>query len=253
MSISSKTRKALWARSGNRCAICKIELIEKGSDSKIKLNTGEECHIISRQRKGPRHKKLEKDIYDDYDNLLLLCRNHHKEIDENIVKYTVDKLNNIKNNHEKWIQSKLNHLQSSKLPKVYSLFKITSGTKLFSLIDGIHATSFNNDEVSNAEEALLIGEFYDYVHEIIEHISLDSSNNTEKLQYQIKLDKEINNFESNGFLLFGNTRKVKLKSEKLTSDLVFPILYLMVKRKDNFTEENKEIPMIIKDQIISFN
>lgn len=79
MAISDKTRKMLWAKSGNRCAICKAELItEQETDSN--LNIGEECHIISSKPKGPRYKPNLND-YDTFDNLILLCRNHHKEID----------------------------------------------------------------------------------------------------------------------------------------------------------------------------
>ena len=55
MAISDKTRKKLWAKSGNRCSICKTDLFsnkEKAED----LNIGEECHIISSKPKGPRHK-----------------------------------------------------------------------------------------------------------------------------------------------------------------------------------------------------
>jgi hypothetical protein len=41
MAISDKTRKSLWAKSGNRCSICKIELFsEKDADV---FNIGEEC------------------------------------------------------------------------------------------------------------------------------------------------------------------------------------------------------------------
>ena len=32
MAITSKTRKELWAKSGNRCAICKKELVNQISE-----------------------------------------------------------------------------------------------------------------------------------------------------------------------------------------------------------------------------
>ncbi|MBY5958222.1 HNH endonuclease [Membranicola marinus] len=75
--ISSKTRKNLCAKSGNRCSICRTELFAKKFKSDEE-NIGEECHIISSKQNGPRHHPN----LDDYDNLILLCRNHHKEIDE---------------------------------------------------------------------------------------------------------------------------------------------------------------------------
>ena len=77
MAISNKDRKNLWAKSGNRCAICKTELFNKTVNTD-EFNIGEECHIISSQKRGPRYKELEN--YDTSDNLVLLCRNHHKVI-----------------------------------------------------------------------------------------------------------------------------------------------------------------------------
>ncbi len=54
MPISNKTRKFLWSKSGNRCAICKTELFTNKAD-KDDLNIGEECHIISFKKNEPRH------------------------------------------------------------------------------------------------------------------------------------------------------------------------------------------------------
>ena len=47
MAITSKTRKELWAKSGNRCAICKKELVNQISEDDGSFIIGDECHIIS--------------------------------------------------------------------------------------------------------------------------------------------------------------------------------------------------------------
>lgn len=107
MAVSSKTRKALWARSGNRCSICKIELINEKDKNNRTLNLGEECHIISKKNNGPRHIKQDNFDYDSIDNLLLLCCNHHTMIDEQIEKYPVEELRKVKGLHEKWVQTTL--------------------------------------------------------------------------------------------------------------------------------------------------
>lgn len=111
MNISDKVRKDLWAKSGNRCAICHKELFS--CIDKDDFNIGEECHIVSSQPNGPRHIDNYGD-YDSFDNIILLCRNHHKEIDDpaNINLYSVDKLIEIKKQHEKWVSQ---HLESSNL------------------------------------------------------------------------------------------------------------------------------------------
>lgn len=99
MAITSKTRKELWAKSGNRCAICKKELVNQISEDEGSFIIGDECHIISSSAEGPRHKSGIED-YDSYENLLLLCKNHHREIDENCASYTEELLHYIKTSHE---------------------------------------------------------------------------------------------------------------------------------------------------------
>lgn len=42
--------------------------------------------------------------YDSSDNLLLLCKNHHREIDENYASYTEILLYYIKTSHENWVK-----------------------------------------------------------------------------------------------------------------------------------------------------
>lgn len=42
MSISNKTRKELWAKSGNRCAICKKKLVNKISKDEDSFIIGDE-------------------------------------------------------------------------------------------------------------------------------------------------------------------------------------------------------------------
>ncbi|WNH07668.1 HNH endonuclease [Thalassobellus suaedae] len=107
MGITVKTRKILWGRSGNRCAICKQELVLEKDPFNKTLNLGEECHIISGQPNGPRHETLSNFNYDSTENLMLLCCNHHTTIDEQIEKFSKPELIKIKLEHEKWVSSNL--------------------------------------------------------------------------------------------------------------------------------------------------
>jgi hypothetical protein len=72
MSITDKTRKALWAKSGNRCLLCRIELVQETDGVTQNLIIGEECHIVSEKGKGPRGEVEFAGDYDGYDNLFLL-------------------------------------------------------------------------------------------------------------------------------------------------------------------------------------
>lgn len=111
MSISLKTHKLLWGYSGNKCAIkeCRNDLIADETETDDESIIGDEAHIVARSEDGPRGKsKLTKEERDKYDNLILLCRKHHKIIDDQFNFYTVDKLNKIKSDHETWIKESLN-------------------------------------------------------------------------------------------------------------------------------------------------
>ena len=107
MAIKDKDLKELWGKSGDRCAICNVKLHQQGDEENY--NIGEICHIISKKKNGPRHIDDYKD-YDTYDNLILLCKIHHKEIDDpaNIAKYSKEELLRIKAYHEKLVDSLLN-------------------------------------------------------------------------------------------------------------------------------------------------
>jgi len=121
MAITDKERKMLWGRSGNRCVICRHELVVDATVVDDESVVGDECHIISSRSNGPRHdpsysrKKL-----DTYENLILLCRVHHKVIDDQDKRYTVNILRSMKANHELWVSQKLadTHKPKSESPLV---------------------------------------------------------------------------------------------------------------------------------------
>ena len=54
MDISDKIRKILWARPGNRCAICKQELVIGETPNDSDSVVGDECHIAAENKGGPR-------------------------------------------------------------------------------------------------------------------------------------------------------------------------------------------------------
>lgn len=109
MSISVLDRKILWGLSCDRCAYpnCKQKLIETGINRTNPTVTGEECHILPKKMNGPRcnSEKPKKKKRNSYSNLILLCRNHHKIIDDdrNKNKFTVEYLKKMKQDHELWV------------------------------------------------------------------------------------------------------------------------------------------------------
>lgn len=92
-----KVVKRLFALSGNQCAYpdCKEKIVDEHGSV-----IGEICHIEAAEEGGERYNKFSDDEYRrSFDNLVLLCSNHHKKTD-NISEYTVEKLKKIKTQHE---------------------------------------------------------------------------------------------------------------------------------------------------------
>jgi hypothetical protein len=96
--ITEKTIKRLYALSGNQCAFpnCSINLLSSESE----INFSNICHIEAAEPGGQRYNSTSNDNYRrSYENLVLLCANHHLETND-VVKYTVPILHEMKKNHE---------------------------------------------------------------------------------------------------------------------------------------------------------
>lgn len=95
---TEKTIKRLFALSGNICAYpgCQFPIIESAGTI-----TGEICHIKARHAGGPRFDlaQSEEDRH-AFNNLILLCRHHHKVIDSEPDIYTADALAEMKSIRE---------------------------------------------------------------------------------------------------------------------------------------------------------
>lgn len=106
MPLSDKDRKLLWGRAGNRCSyrfreeICGEALSVEDSSKDVVV--GEECHIVGEKPGAARYRSDFPDR-DAYPNRVLLCRKHHKIVDENEQLYSVDMLCKMKKTHEKAI------------------------------------------------------------------------------------------------------------------------------------------------------
>jgi hypothetical protein len=95
------TIKKLFASSGNQCAFpdCTQNIVDKEGNM-----IGEICHIEAAEQGGLRYNPVPTNKERaHYNNLLLLCRNHHTPVidnPDNIDKYTVEALREMKENHE---------------------------------------------------------------------------------------------------------------------------------------------------------
>lgn len=110
VSISVLSRKQLWGRAGNRCAFphCRDELNEPSANPPGGVVVGEEAHIVAREEDGPRgDSPLIVAQRDEYTNLILLCRRHHKIVDTDVAAHSVQSLLRLKDDHERWVRATL--------------------------------------------------------------------------------------------------------------------------------------------------
>lgn len=106
MAVSELVLKLLWAKSGGLCAFpgCNHELICKTSNDII----GHMCHIVAQSPQGPRgNSNMPQNEIDSYSNIILLCPTHHRIIDTDENTYTVEKLTEMKLEHEVKMQDKI--------------------------------------------------------------------------------------------------------------------------------------------------
>ncbi|NIO67789.1 MAG: hypothetical protein GTN71_01675, partial [Anaerolineae bacterium] len=69
---------------------------------------GEACHIVAQSPTGPRgDPSLPPEQLDGYHNLILLCKVHHKLIDDEPDTHTVPRLRQMKAAHERWVRLSL--------------------------------------------------------------------------------------------------------------------------------------------------
>ncbi|WP_291593369.1 HNH endonuclease signature motif containing protein [Bacteroides sp.] len=228
MAITDKTRKLLWGKSGNRCSICKTELFTN-KDNETIFNLGEECHIISSKKNGPRHKSEIED-YDLYDNLILLCRNHHKEIDELTDTYTEELLRYVKKNHENWVRKTINKAINEKEEAPRFLARITSGKELLRIITDSHGYRTDYDEPINEEEVQYIGNIFQTLTDYgdISYVFEPY----DRIQVGHELNDLLKDIEEKGYFLFGeeNIEKRKFKDGEVLS---WKVATLVLKRKDS--------------------
>lgn len=101
-----RDQKILCTRSGNRCAMpeCHKILVVDATENDRESLAAQMAHIKGEKLKSPRYDSTMTDTQrNSYDNRILVCNTCHKVIDDQANTYTVEKLHEIKIEHEKWI------------------------------------------------------------------------------------------------------------------------------------------------------
>ncbi len=135
----TETLRALFARSGNQCAFpgCTQPLVNE----KHKF-VGQVCHIEAAMPGGERHNANSDDENRrSYGNLLLFCYPHHIETND-VEEYSVERLTNIKNDHERLFEKSSFKIDESELYKLSAeMEKYWGGIERINQIERIFADS----------------------------------------------------------------------------------------------------------------
>jgi hypothetical protein len=101
MPASEKVNRIIWIRCGGRCAICREILCIAGASPELSHLIGDVGHIVAEEENGPRGRApLTLEQRNAESNLVLLCKPHHKLIDDDPTTYTVELLSRAKLAHE---------------------------------------------------------------------------------------------------------------------------------------------------------
>ena len=105
--MTERDIKLLWGRAAGRCSMaeCRKQLCPYPIPNAI---LGRTCHIVAEAFSGPRGQHaLPPAERNAYPNLILLCAEHHIIIDNDPVSWPVDRLLQVKMDHENWVKEQL--------------------------------------------------------------------------------------------------------------------------------------------------
>lgn len=241
-----QTIKKLFALSGNLCAFpsCNKVLVNRNNakDSQI-------CHIEAASEGKKRYNPQMTDIdRADYSNLILLCMQHHDEIDT-VNKYTVDVLKKMKSDHEAIQLNKAVQRNPSMLINAINAissfdFEEKDNNETLNLFDPRDKISFNKlkRNVSVIQEYKI---YHQKINELYNELEVEGSIKKEKLlrnikyiyteakgKYTLNHDNVINIIKDNSDNIFDDIYNALLSktqdSNLWEEDIVFGIRLIMV-------------------------
>ncbi|MFM9884189.1 MAG: HNH endonuclease signature motif containing protein [Burkholderiales bacterium] len=239
MAITDKTRKILWGRSGNRCAICRQRLVVDETTLDSESVVGDECHINSGSAAGPRYEATQNpEQLDELSNFMLLCRVHHKMVDDQQETYAAEILRSIKSNHEKWVEAKFAEAQvpppvrirrlKGEIPAQLSL--VGSGAELFNLASSCYGSYQSHSEDLNDEEVEVVGGFLQNLKDWV-----DLAGNFEPMDLvraSKSLSDEIADLRHRGFLVFAAREKQRMEGGVRAPSNFFVLHVAMLREND---------------------
>lgn len=234
-----KTKMRLYALSGNQCAFpdCDVTFVSSENDS----NISNICHIESAEVGGERYNPNSNDEERrSFENLILLCPNHHK-VTDNVQKYTVEALREMKRIHEaKMLQPAKLQNNPSALNDIIKLI----GSKIFTIPDSDIQTAPNTQEKIEYNNVIryrpVIEEYKVYqgkLNKLYEEIEKEGSTRKEFLLLNIK------NLYLKEKVEFDTIEKIRSNAD-IIIDRIKDALWRLVENS-NLDRETIEVALII--------
>ncbi len=211
MPITVRDRKLFWARAGGTCALCKSHLTADAQSGDKDVVLGEEAHIVSEEPMGPRFRPMSRKEVDSYANLLILCPSDHKIVDEQAGYYTEQRLQTLKREHEQWVKDRVSptipaiKIRDPEAGKPVILQRIDTGKVLMNIIVHTLAAHHDNPEPRSAEEAELIGGFFQ---DVTDYIDIwDDIEPSGHIQAEFSMSGEITRLREAGLVVYAGVKK----------------------------------------------
>lgn len=167
----------LFGRAAGKCSFCKIDLFE--NDVRI----GEMAHIIAKSKVGPRGQLPLPVGLNSYENLILVCRNHHGLIDGAPDEFPPEALLKKKVDHEAWVQAALSqssarstdvaglralmrYLPFSQFPSMVEQLPFTLDGNFMIAVSTIDAFPIDNPQCCPFQDAELERLYSDFCHKV---------------------------------------------------------------------------------------
>jgi hypothetical protein len=181
---------------------------------------------------------LPEEMVDQPENLLLLCRVHHKMVDDQFETYSAQMLKTLKANHERWVSTTLTgnpSLPPSRVVRIAAnipthLVRLTSGSDVFGLLSSGHAFLFEQDELGSAGEVELVANFFQEAQDWGDLASDLEAGDRVKAAHRIS--KLVQELQESQLLLFG-AREVRRLEGGVGPPQPFVVTILRVARAEN--------------------
>lgn len=197
---------------------------------------GHECHIRAQSTGGPRFDpEMPRDQVDDYINLILLCANHHKLVDDQPARYSTEELLTLKEKHETWVRERLSAKGGVSSDEAEELGLILDGWTLLNMIGGALAFEFDHSQPRTRDETEVLAVFMDLLQDYGDVYGDLTAG--QRLQAGQALHDELEAMSALGWVLIGGTVHRTIQIAGQTAP--WPVAVVRFIDLDQFGDESK--------------